>query len=81
MKSILKIKASCLNDLDNFGFKYIEKDKRWFKKVYLGNDSDDRICYEVKCENCILHITRLDGIVLDKTLLDLFNANLIEVGE
>ena len=78
---ILRIKNVDLKCLEDFGFKYIEADNRWFKKVYLGNDSDDRICYEIKCFDNTLHITRLDGVVLDTTLLDLFKAGLVEGSE
>lgn len=68
------------NKLADFGFEkitYSDDNICWFKKVYMSNDNDDRVCYRIQENNRIVQITRLDG-ELDSTLLQLFEANLIE---
>lgn len=68
------------NKLADFGFEkivYSDEDICWFKKVYMANDSDDRVCYRIREYNREVQLTRLDG-ELDDTLLQLFEANLIE---
>jgi hypothetical protein len=72
---MLRIKEDVdLKKLKKFGFK--EFPNGFFKKVYLANDDDDRVCYRIK-EDREVEITRLDG-QLDNTLYDLIQANLVE---
>lgn len=63
--------------LFDFGFKYIEEDNCLFKKVYMENDDDDRVCYRINLDDRIVQITRLDG-ELDTTLYDLMEEHLLE---
>ena len=73
---MLKIRDDVdLKELEKFGFKYKYFSNEYFKKVYLCNDDDDRICYQVD-NNRQIKITRLDG-KLDNTLYDLIKANLV----
>lgn len=78
---MLRIKEGIdLKELEKFGFKqisYYPAPVDFFKKVYLGNDDDDRICYHIKEEKRIIQITRLDG-ELDNTLYDLIKADMVE---
>lgn len=79
---MLKIKDNVdLKELEKFGFKYIEdlltKAPYYFKKTYLKNDDDDRICYHVEVNTRKIIISRLDGD-LDNTLYDLIKADLVE---
>lgn len=77
----MKIRSKVnLERLIDFGFEkivYSDNNICWFKKVYMANDNDDRVCYRIDSMNRILQISRLDG-ELDNTLLQLFEANLIE---
>lgn len=77
----MKIRSKVnLERLIDFGFEkivYSDNNICWFKKVYMANDNDDRVCYRIDSVNRILQISRLDG-ELDNTLLQLFEANLIE---
>ena len=80
---MLKIKDNVdLKELKKFGFKnirnygYTAYRIAYFKKVYLRNDNDDRVCYEIGKDK-IIKITRLDG-ELDNTLYDLIKADLVE---
>jgi hypothetical protein len=77
---MLKIKDNIdLKELEKFGFKKIyPNDDAYFKKVYLGNDDDDRVCYLIKGWNRFIKITRIDGEELDDTLFDLIQAGLVE---
>lgn len=78
-KIVLRDKVD-FNKLADFGFEkivYSDEDICWFKKVYMANDNDDRVCYRIRECNREVHITRLDG-ELDDTLLQLFEANLVE---
>ena len=72
---MLKIKNNVdLKKIEKFGFdKY---PNGYFKKVYLCNDDDDRVCYRINNDR-IIQITRLDG-ELDNTLYDLIKADLVE---
>lgn len=79
---MLKIKDNVnLKELEKFGFKYIEdlltKKSYYFKKTYLENADDDRICYHIEVNTRKIIISRLDGN-LDNTLYDLIKADLIE---
>lgn len=79
---MLKIRDNVdLKELEKFGFKYIEdsltKKPYYFKKTYLENDDDDRICYHIEVNTRKIIISRLDGD-LDNTLYDLIKANLVE---
>ena len=79
---MLKIKdIYCLKALENYGFNYVSKNEKhhdcYFKKVYLKNDEDHRICYEIELPSMEIKITRLDG-QLDDTLYDLIKADLVE---
>lgn len=79
---MLKIKDNVgLKELEEFDFNYVSKDEKhhdcYFKKVYLKNDKDDRICYEIELPSMEIKITRLDG-QLDDTLYDLIKADLVE---
>ena len=79
---MLKIKDNVdLKELEKFGFKYIEdlltKKPYYFKKKYLENANDDRICYHIEVNTRKIIISRLDGD-LDNTLYDLIKADLIE---
>lgn len=67
-----------LNKLKDFDFKYLEDEHCWFKKVYMCNDNDDRVCYRIDEADRIIQITRLDG-ELDATLYDLISNNLTEI--
>jgi len=72
---MLKIKENVdLKELEKFGFK--EFPNGFFKKSYLANNDDDRVCYRIK-EDREVRITRLDG-QLDDTLYDLIQASLVE---
>jgi hypothetical protein len=72
---MLRIKKEInLKELEKFGFK--EFPNGFFKKSYLANNDDDRVCYRIK-EDREITITRLDG-QLDSTLYDLIQANLVE---
>ena len=72
---MLKIKDDVdLKELEKFGFKKFPNG--YFKKVYLANDDDDRVCYQISNDR-IIKITRLDG-ELDNTLYDLIKADLVE---
>lgn len=72
---MLKIKDNVdLKELEKFGFKRFPNG--YFKKVYIGNDDDDKVCYQIS-ENRIIQITRLDG-ELDNTLYDLIKSDLVE---
>lgn len=75
---MLKIKNEVnLKELERFGFKESYFDDSYRKKVYLGNDDDDRVVYRIDKKTRIIRITRLDG-ELDDTLYDLIKANLVE---
>ena len=79
---MLKIKDNVdLKELEKFGFKYIEdlftKKPYFFKKTYLENADDDRICYHIEVNTRKIIISRLDGD-LDDTLYDLIKADLVE---
>lgn len=72
----IKIKNDVnLDILEDFGFK--KSNGCWFKKVYMANDNDDRVCYRIDTSDRIINITRLDG-ELDNTLYKLFSSNLVE---
>ena len=72
---MLKIKDNIdLKELEKLGFK--QYPNGYFKKVYLGNADDDRVCYFID-EYRRIEITRLDGEV-DHTLYDLIKADLVE---
>lgn len=72
----IKIKDDVdLKELEKFGFKHFPNG--YFKKVYLCNDRDDRVCYHIGEEDRIVEITRLDG-ELDSTLYDLISAGIAE---
>ena len=78
----LRIKDNVnLKELEKFGFKYIEdlltKKSYYFKKTYLENADDDRICYHIEVNTRKIIISRLDGD-LDNTLYDLIKADLVE---
>lgn len=75
-----------LIELEKYGFKKVIRScitKRntyieYFKKVYLNNDNDDRICYYIDKNDRLFRISRLDGEELDNTLYDLIKADLVE---
>lgn len=70
-----------LKELEKFGFMqitYYPAPIEYFKKVYLANDEDDRICYHIFEVDRFIRITRLDGEELDGTLYDLIKADLVE---
>lgn len=70
---MLRIKKEVnLKELEKFGFK--EFPNGFFKKAYLANNDDDRVCYRIK-EDREVRITRLDG-QLDDTLYDLVQARI-----
>lgn len=72
----MKIKNKVdLDILKSMDFK--EQEDCWFKKVYMKNDNDDRVCYRISKLDRIIHITRLDGEI-DDTLFRLFKLNLVE---
>ena len=78
---MLKIKNGVpIKLLENYGFKYVSKNEKehdcYFKKVYLCNANDDKVCYEIQFPDMEIKITRLDG-ELDNTLYDLIMANLV----
>lgn len=74
-KTMLRIKDNVdLKELEKFGFK--EFPNGYFKKVYLANAADNRVCYKVD-KNRLIQITRLDG-ELDNTLYDLIQAGIVE---
>ena len=79
---MLKIKDNVdLKELEKFGFKQISfypEPSEYYKRVYLENDNDDKICYLVFETDRFLRITRLDGEELDGTLYDLIKADLVE---
>lgn len=79
--TMLKIKDDVdLKKLEKFGFKqitYYPVDIQFFKKVYLENDDDDRICYHIYEKDRFIRITRIDGEELDGTLYDLISAGLV----
>lgn len=79
---MLKIKGYIdLLKLQDYGFVIREKDNYLVKKVYLGNNNDDKNFYEINPLTRIIQLTRLDG-ELDDTLYDLIKADLVEkVGE
>lgn len=77
----LKIRKKVdLNKLKDYGFNHIETDEgnSWFKKVYMQNDDDDRVCYRINEDDRIIQITRLDG-ELDSTLFKLVSDKLVEI--
>lgn len=77
---MLKIKDNVdLKELEKFGFKYVSSEyyDYYFLKRYLGNDEDDRICYQIGIDDREIRIVRLDG-ELDTTLYDLIKADLVE---
>lgn len=82
-KKLLKIDDDIeLSKLIDYGFKqisYYPNEMEYFKKVYLENDEDDRVCYHVKESDRLLRITRLDGEVIDDTILKLINDNILKV--
>lgn len=82
-KKLLKIADNIeLSKLIDYGFKQISYKPHvieYFKKVYLENDEDDRVCYHVKEDDRLLRIIRLDGEVLDDTLLKLIQDNILKV--
>lgn len=86
MKKVNRIKMKDKTNLDrlkDFGFEqivYSDDNKCWFKKVYMANSNDDRVCYRIDPKDRIIQVTRLDG-ELDDTLYQLFQANLVESGE
>lgn len=84
-KKLLKIDDNIeLSKLVEYGFNQISYKPHvieYFKKVYLENDEDDRVCYHVKEDDRLLRITRLDGEVLDDTLLRLIQDNIVKVGD
>lgn len=72
---MLKIKDDVdLGELEKFGFEKFPNG--YFKKAYLINDNDDKVCYSINNKR-IIKITRLDG-ELDNTLYDLIQAGLVE---
>lgn len=76
---MLKIKDNVdLKELEKFGFQYVSSEyyDYYWKKVYLGNDMDDRIIYKI-LDDGEIQIIRLDG-ELDDTLYDLIKADLVE---
>ena len=75
---MLKIKNYIdLRILLNYGFKIREEDNYLVKKVYLGNDNDDKNFYQINPITRIIELTRLDG-ELDDTLYDLIKDDLVE---
>ena len=75
---MLKIKGYIdLLILQEYGFKVREIDNYLVKKVYVGNESDDKLFYEINPLSRIIEITRLDGD-LDDTLYDLIKDDLVE---
>lgn len=79
---MLKIKDNVdLKELEKFEFKqitYYPAPIEYFKKVYLANADDDRICYHIFEVDRFIRITRIDGEELDGTIYDLIQANLVE---
>lgn len=80
---MLKIKDNVdLKELEKYGFKFIKAtspNEYYLKKVYLGNDNDDRIFYYVELYgDRTIKISRFDGEDLDNTLYDLIKADLVE---
>ena len=75
---MLKIKDGKLNELKKYGFQFVSSEyyDYYWKKVYLGNDNDDRIFYRI-LEDGEIQIVRLDG-ELDDTLYNLIKADLVE---
>ena len=67
---MLKIKDGVpIRLLESYGFTYISKSEKehdcYFKKVYLKNVNDDRVCYEIQFPSMEIKITRLDGSLDD----------------
>ena len=79
---MLKIKDNVdLKELEKYGFKqisYYPSEVEYFKKVYLENDDDDRVCYHIYEKTRFIKITRLDGEEFDGTLYDLIKDGLVE---
>lgn len=78
----LRIKSDVdLKELEKYGFRFVEdlldKTPYLFKKTYLENDNDDRICYHIEVNTRKIIISRLDGD-LDNTLYDLIKDGLVE---
>lgn len=72
---MLKIREDFnIKELEKYGFTYYPNG--YFKKVYLANDDDDRVCYRINPVDRIIRITRLDG-ELDDTLYDLIKADIV----
>lgn len=77
----IKIKNKVdLKRLEDYGFNLVETEDGncWFKKVYMANDDDDRVCYRINESDRIVRITRLDG-ELDSTLYKLISDKLTEI--
>jgi hypothetical protein len=73
---MLKIKDNVdLKELEKYGFKKLII--AYTKRVYLGNDNDDRVFYGIGIEDRIIRIVRLDR-ELDNTLYDLIKDGLVE---
>lgn len=76
---MLKIRDDVdLKELEKFGFiqeKFITGN--WCKKVYLGNDNDDKNFYVISASDRNINLVRLDG-ELDNTLYDLIQAGVVE---
>ncbi len=86
---MLKIKDNVdLKELEKFGFKSVKRSCitkvdtyiEYFKKVYLCNDNDDKLCYYIDENDRLFRVARLDGELLDDTLYDLIKADLVEKG-
>lgn len=72
---MLKIKDEVgSGELEKFGFEKFSNG--YFKKAYLANADDDKVCYKIDNKR-IVKITRLDR-ELDNTLYDLIQAGLVE---
>ena len=75
---MLKIKDDVdLKELEKFGFELNYFFKECRKKVYLGNDDDDKNFYVIDFITREIDLQRLDG-KLDDTLYDLIQAGLVE---
>ena len=77
---MLKIKDNVdLKELEKFGFEYLSSEyyDYYYKKVYLGNDNDDRVIYKITDLDRIINIIRIDSEI-DDTLYDLIKADLVE---
>ncbi len=75
-----------MKELKMYGFKYIDVSKvqwansnnnYWCKKVYLGDDYDNRVFYLINEKDRYYHVDSCESGVLDNTTYDLIKANLI----